>query len=116
MDVISALCQTSPNTTLLFGSPVPYKKTGTQLNSRLESFTRDEKTLWLVPKPSSAAGRTSRPESTISKMHYEFTEWEQEPEPEASSSRIGGPPRKVTGIGILDPPLPPKRQSPLLPL
>ena len=49
-------------------------------------------------------------------MHYEFTEWEHEPEAEASPSRIGGPPRKVTGIGILDPPLPPKRQSPLPPL
>jgi hypothetical protein len=43
------------------------------------------------------------------KMPYEFTEWEHEPEPEASSSRTGGPPRKVTGIGILDPPSPPKR-------
>jgi hypothetical protein len=49
-------------------------------------------------------------------MPYEFTEWEPEPKPEPSSSRIGGPPRKVTGIGILDPPLPPKRQDPLLPL
>jgi hypothetical protein len=49
-------------------------------------------------------------------MPYEFTEWEHVPEPKASSSRMGGPPRKVTGIGILDPPLPPKRQSPFLPL
>lgn len=48
-------------------------------------------------------------------MPYEFTEWEHEPEPKASS-RMGGPPRKITGIGTLDPPLPPKRQSPLLPL
>jgi hypothetical protein len=49
-------------------------------------------------------------------MPYEFREWEPEPEPEASSSRMGGPPRKVTGVGILDPPLPPKRQEPLLSL
>ena len=49
-------------------------------------------------------------------MPYEFTEWEPDPEPEPSCSRVGGPPRKVTGIGILDPPLPPKRQGPLLPL
>ena len=65
-------------------------------------------------------------------MHYEFNEWEREPEPKASasnldpvlaptreliaSSRIGGPPRKVTGIGIIDPPMPPKRHDPLLPL
>ena len=50
------------------------------------------------------------------KMPYEFTEWEQEPEPQASSSRAGGPPRKITGVGILDPPVPPKRQNPLLPI
>jgi hypothetical protein len=49
-------------------------------------------------------------------MPYEFAEWEPELEPEPSSSRMGGPPRKVTGIGILDPPLPPKRHGPLLPL
>ena len=49
-------------------------------------------------------------------MPYEFREWEPEPEPEASSSRRGAPPRKVTGVGILDPPLPPKRQWPLLSL
>jgi hypothetical protein len=36
-------------------------------------------------------------------MAYEYTEWDQQPEPEASSSRGGGPPRKNTGIGILDP-------------
>jgi hypothetical protein len=57
-----------------------------------------------------------RPESSISEMPYEFTEWEPEPEPKPSSSRTGGPPRKITGIGILDPPSPPKRQGPILPL
>lgn len=49
-------------------------------------------------------------------MPYEFTEWEQEPTPQASPSRAGVPPRKTTAIGILDPPVPPKRQNPLLPL
>jgi hypothetical protein len=45
-------------------------------------------------------------------MAYEYTEWDQQPEPEASSSRGGGPPRKNTGIGILDPPLPPTSRNP----
>jgi len=50
-------------------------------------------------------------------MPYEFTKWEDEPEPQASSSRGGIPPRKITGIGVLDPPVPPKRQpGPLLPM
>lgn len=42
-------------------------------------------------------------------MPYEFAENEFELEPASSSSRSGGPPRKFTGIGILDPPVPPKR-------
>jgi hypothetical protein len=42
-------------------------------------------------------------------MAYEFTQWEQEPEPQASSGRSGGPPRKSPGIGVLDPPFPPKK-------
>lgn len=42
-------------------------------------------------------------------MPYEFAENEFELNPESSSSRSGGPPRKLTGIGILDPPVPPKR-------
>jgi hypothetical protein len=42
-------------------------------------------------------------------MPYEFREWEHEPETQTSSARIGGPPRKATGIGVLDPPGPPKR-------
>jgi hypothetical protein len=40
---------------------------------------------------------------------YEFSENERELEPQASSARGGGPPPKLTGIGILDPPVPPKK-------
>lgn len=42
-------------------------------------------------------------------MAYEFTENEHDFEPKASSARGGGPPRKLTGAGVLDPPIPPKR-------
>jgi hypothetical protein len=42
-------------------------------------------------------------------MPYDFQEWEEELEPQPSSARIGGPPRKLTGIGVLDPPGPPKK-------
>lgn len=42
-------------------------------------------------------------------MPYEFAENEFELEPAPSSGRSSGPPRKSTGIGILDPPAPPKR-------
>jgi hypothetical protein len=42
-------------------------------------------------------------------MPYEFREWEEELEPQASSARVGGPPHKSSGIGVLDPPGPPKR-------
>jgi hypothetical protein len=42
-------------------------------------------------------------------MPYDFQEWEEELEPQPSSARIGGPPRKLRGIGVLDPPGPPKR-------
>ena len=42
-------------------------------------------------------------------MPYEFAEYEFELEPEASSAHCGGPPRKLTGVGVLDPPVPPKR-------
>ena len=42
-------------------------------------------------------------------MAYEFTEWEQEPEPQASSGHSVVPPRKLTGVGALDPPVPPKK-------
>jgi hypothetical protein len=42
-------------------------------------------------------------------MPYEFTEYEHEPEPQASSGRAGSPPRRLTAAGVLDPPVPPKR-------
>lgn len=42
-------------------------------------------------------------------MPYDFSESEFELEPQVSSARGGGPPRKSSGIGILDPPFPPKR-------
>lgn len=42
-------------------------------------------------------------------MAYEFTENEFELDPLAASARGGSPPGKFTGIGILDPPIPPKR-------
>lgn len=44
-------------------------------------------------------------------MPYEFQEREEEPEALASSARIGGPPSKSAGIGVLDPPGPPRRSS-----
>jgi len=40
---------------------------------------------------------------------YDFAENEYELDPQASSARGGGPPRKLTGTGVLDPPFPPKR-------
>ena len=43
-------------------------------------------------------------------MPYEFAENEFGLEPEASSARSGGPPPKLTGIGVIDPPVPPKRR------
>jgi hypothetical protein len=42
-------------------------------------------------------------------MPYEFRHWEEEFETQTSSARMGGPPRKSTGIGVLDPPGSPKR-------
>ena len=42
-------------------------------------------------------------------MLHEFSESAQEPEPESSFAHGSGPPRKLTGIGTLDPPVPPKR-------
>jgi hypothetical protein len=42
-------------------------------------------------------------------MPYEFREWEEELKPQPSSARSGGPPRKLKGIGVLDPPGPPGR-------
>ena len=49
-------------------------------------------------------------------MPYEFSEWEHEPETQTSSSRGGGPPQKITGVGLLDPAVPPKRQGPVFPI
>jgi hypothetical protein len=40
---------------------------------------------------------------------YDFAEYEFELDPQASSARGGGPPRKRAGVGVLDPPIPPKR-------
>ncbi len=42
-------------------------------------------------------------------MPYDFAENDYELDPQASSARGGGPPRKLTGTGVLDPPFPPKR-------
>jgi hypothetical protein len=41
-------------------------------------------------------------------MPHDFAEYEPEPEAQASG-RFSGPPRKYKGIGVLDPPVPPKR-------
>jgi len=46
---------------------------------------------------------------TFSFMPHDFAEYKPELEPQASSARGGGPPPKFTGIGVLDPPSPPKR-------
>ncbi|MFY9733292.1 MAG: hypothetical protein WB723_10040 [Candidatus Acidiferrales bacterium] len=43
-------------------------------------------------------------------MPYEHRERDYEPETQASSSRGGKPPRKITGVGVLDPPVPPRKQ------
>jgi hypothetical protein len=54
----------------------------------------------------------------LPEMAYQFTEYENELVPEASSARSGGPPRKLTGIGVLDPttsPKYPRKQPPPLP-
>jgi len=40
---------------------------------------------------------------------YDFVENEYELDPQTSSARGDGPPRKLTGIGVLDPPFLPKR-------
>jgi hypothetical protein len=46
---------------------------------------------------------------TFGFMPYDFSEYEPELEPQASSMRGTGPPRKFNGIGVLDPPVPPRR-------
>jgi hypothetical protein len=48
-------------------------------------------------------------------MPYEFTDGDYEPEAQASASRGGIPPRKITGVGVLDPPVPPRKQPGPLP-
>jgi hypothetical protein len=40
---------------------------------------------------------------------YDFAESEYELDPQASSARGSGPPRKRTGTGVLDPPIPPSK-------
>lgn len=50
-----------------------------------------------------------------SEMPYEFIEWEEDPEPQTSSARSGSPPRKHTGIGILDSAGPPKKPLGFIP-
>jgi hypothetical protein len=47
-------------------------------------------------------------------MAHEFIPREVEPEPQTAGSRYGGPPRKQTGVDVLDPPFPPKK--PLRPI
>ena len=42
-------------------------------------------------------------------MPHEFHEWEVQLQPEASSARSGGPPRRTHSVGVLDPPLPPRK-------
>ena len=42
-------------------------------------------------------------------MPYQFNEYEDDLEPQASASLGGGPPRKTTAAGVLDPPVPPRR-------
>jgi hypothetical protein len=48
-------------------------------------------------------------------MAHEFTPREEEPEAQAAGGRYGSPPRKHTAIGVLDPPVPPKRPVPPTP-
>ena len=42
-------------------------------------------------------------------MAHEFREWEEEPEPQAASGHSVIPPRTITGVGVLDPSVPPKK-------
>jgi hypothetical protein len=41
---------------------------------------------------------------------HSFTDYDPEPEPQ-SSGRFGGGPPKRTGIGVLDPPTPPRNPA-----
>jgi hypothetical protein len=49
-------------------------------------------------------------------MAYEFTDFEYEPETQASSGHGGQPPSLWTAAGVLDPPVPPKRPPGPIPL
>jgi len=54
---------------------------------------------------------------TLHGMGYQYSEREHELEPQASSSRGGNPPRKITGVGVLDPPVPPRKPpGPIAPI
>jgi hypothetical protein len=46
---------------------------------------------------------------------HDFAENEYKLDPLATSARGGGPPRKSTGIGVLDPPFPPQKPPGPLP-
>jgi hypothetical protein len=46
---------------------------------------------------------------TFHVLPYDFSEYESELEPQPSSARGSGPRRKFAGIGVLEPPRPPKR-------
>ena len=47
-------------------------------------------------------------------MAYKFREWEEEPEPQASSGHSVVPPRTIAGVGVLDPSVPPKKPPSVL--
>jgi hypothetical protein len=47
-------------------------------------------------------------------MPYQFTAHEEEPQTQTSSAGSVVPPRKHTGVGVIDPPVPPKRPVPPL--
>jgi hypothetical protein len=68
-----------------------------------------------LPFGSFALGQNSAPAKRERNLDYnrqpmphEFTEYEDEPEPQSSSAH-GGSPGQLTGAGILDPPVPPRR-------
>jgi len=48
-------------------------------------------------------------------MAHEFTHREEEPEAQAAGGRHGRPPGKHTAVGVLDPPVPPKKPVPPTP-
>ena len=48
-------------------------------------------------------------------MAYEFTEWDDDLEAQPSSAHSGGPPRKQTGVGVLEPSESPKKHPVKIP-